>query len=84
VTPANPAAWVRSRQTHRGDATMIIALLAVLGVACRVWIRGSYLFATYCGDPAVGSRRFQMRQNRSTGVWDFVNPRTGAWAGTSH
>jgi hypothetical protein len=48
------------------------------------WIRGSYLFATYCGDPAVGSRSFQMRQYRSTGVWDFVNPRTGAWAGTSH
>jgi hypothetical protein len=51
---------------------------------CDDWISGSYLYATYCGDPAAGSRSFQMRQNRSTGVWEFVNPRTGAWTGTSH
>ena len=50
---------------------------------CDDWISGSYVYYTYCGQPS-GTRSMLMRENRSTGEWSFVNPRTGAWTGTNH
>lgn len=50
---------------------------------CDDWISGSYTYYVYCGQPS-GTRTMQMRENRSTGEWSFVNPRTGAWTGSSH